>query len=437
MIHTNENKINYELNRTEHTAKVTHSPEASGNVFIPKFIKYDLHNYLITSIGKNAFKNNHKIITVEFPKDSELLIIESNSFYCSSIEKISIPDQLTQIGEYSFSYCNKLKQVIIDENSKLRSIGKMAFSYSSLESITIPSNAEELSDKWCFHVYKLTNITISPLNDYFIYFNNNMILKKSNSAISNSYDNLIFARRNIITVFIPSFIKKIGSDSFSFCTDLEKITFTKNSCLQSIEGFSFYGSSIREITIPIHVISIGGSAFYSCKKMTKIKFIKNSELKNFGVETFSFSSIEKIRIPPHVKKIESGCFSQCFELKKIKFDKNSELDLIEKNAFKNSALISISFPVHLKKIEEYALSNCVNLCSVEFLSDDVYIESFCFNKCESLKIVAFPNSKKITMNFSAIRSVSSDFVLLIQSMASVQEKSCHCLFQLDFESQSD
>ncbi|KAK8881661.1 hypothetical protein M9Y10_004421 [Tritrichomonas musculus] len=59
----------------DYTASVTKSPKATGNVFIPRQVIHDKKNYLITSLGKNAFYENN-IDAITFPEDSEIITFE-------------------------------------------------------------------------------------------------------------------------------------------------------------------------------------------------------------------------------------------------------------------------------------------------------------------------------------------------------------------------
>mgnify|MGYP002472169943 CR=1 FL=1 len=78
-----------------------------------------------------------------------------------------------------------------------------------------------------------------------------MIICKT-SETNENYDKIIFCRRDIKEITIPSFIKTIGSYSFSGCQQLQQNDISSNSELQTIEKYAFASSSIENIFIPSH-----------------------------------------------------------------------------------------------------------------------------------------------------------------------------------------
>lgn len=91
-----------------------------------------------------------------------------------------------------------------------------------------------------------------------------MILSKSSPEIDD-YDVLLFANRNLTSVTIPPFIKKIGIGSFM-------------------------DSLIEKIEIPPHVNQIGDYAFSYCTKLKSFDVDKNTELESLSNEMFFASN---------------------------------------------------------------------------------------------------------------------------------------------------
>ena len=77
--------------------------------------------------------------------DSQLQSFELGSFSSCSIKLIQIPPLLTKIDNYAFGYCEKLVSVNFPENSNLKIIGENAFEETSIKSISIPSNVKKLA----------------------------------------------------------------------------------------------------------------------------------------------------------------------------------------------------------------------------------------------------------------------------------------------------
>ena len=72
----------------------------------------------------------------------------------------------------------------------------------------------------------LTKVSIATKNENFIYLDNKMFLGKTDTK-SDEYDVIIFARRDVKNVEIPSFINKNASFAFSE-SQIESISFPKN-----------------------------------------------------------------------------------------------------------------------------------------------------------------------------------------------------------------
>lgn len=79
---------------------------------------------------------------------------------CSSLEAVTLSDNLQTIGKNAFGGCSALKSIELPDS--LTSIGESAFlSCGSLESITIPSNVKEISGGTFVGCVALTSITLS------------------------------------------------------------------------------------------------------------------------------------------------------------------------------------------------------------------------------------------------------------------------------------
>lgn len=491
------------------------SNSALVNFTFPKHVK---------TISKNCFFDCKKLKTINFSEDSELQSIESYAFNGSSIENLSIPANLIELRERwcirtsflnfqispknrlfafingqmlvkksdenkdvydelyfvrrdvenieipsfiktikscSLSDCKRLKTVTFSEDSELISIENDSFFQSSIESLFIPEKVVELNDLWCSSTNNLNVISISPKNERFLYFQNQMIIGKDDIK-HRIYKNIVFVRRDIENVNVPSYIEKIKPFSFCHCQQIKSITFPENSELCLIDKFAFFLSRIEEISIPSHVTEICESAFDSCI-LKKIDFTSNSELKLIGKNAFQNSKIKRIIIPRHVSIISEYSFYYTLCLKKIEFSNNSELKIIKEKAFFLSGIESISIPDHVKQINEFAFGHCRSLkrihfgekseiCSigegafsfsvvekieipkmvkkiekesfqfcdnlkcVEFLGDVIYIDDCCFDNCKNLLIISFPNAFKLTVCLHSfqLENIANKTALFVQ-----------------------
>lgn len=249
----NQNNLTFEINKKDCTAKIIKSDNASGDIFIPKSIDYLSNKYIITRIENRAFSGNENIKNVIFAQDSEIQSFGRESFASSSIECISIPKSVKTLESFSFYYCRKLKTIDIPENSELISFGHDPFGSTLIENIFIPQKVTEINQSLLKGFSTLKSITISPKNNKFAHYNNDLVVGKS----SFSYDQLVFVRRNCRKIEIPSFIKEINSFSVSHCSNLKAVNFESDSKLCKIgEGF-LKDSLVKCISIPKQIKIFG------------------------------------------------------------------------------------------------------------------------------------------------------------------------------------
>ena len=255
----------------------------------------------ITQIKKNAFGYCNMLEQVFFSSDSKLEIIDDYSFYNSSILEITIPKEVKIIRKYAFYGCNlgkfkiesgsklqtideylfefsnvndfefpsqlitigknafwkshNIQRIKFEKDSKLDIIEKEAFCETNIVSIEIPSSITKLKNGWCCYMPKLTEINVSPENQYFISYENKYIFGKISKEQLN-FSNLVLCARNVNDVIVPNFIKHICSYSFQNCK-INRIEFPNDSKLMLIDDLSFFSSSIRRIRIPKNVLKIG------------------------------------------------------------------------------------------------------------------------------------------------------------------------------------
>lgn len=202
---------------------------------------------------------------------------------CINLESIGFSEksELYSIGRNAFMWCSNLKKIEIPNDSKLQIIEKEAFAHSAIKSISIPPSLKELEDGWCSEASRLYDVFISNVSKN-LYYDNELLIGKSNASDEN-YDTILFAKRDIEKVTIPSHIKYINSFSFEFCSNLESIEFSEDSELLSIGEGAFSHSSLSKIFIP--------------SKVEKLKegWCKwTSELKNISVsdKNLNFRMIE-------------------------------------------------------------------------------------------------------------------------------------------------
>ncbi|KAK8839721.1 hypothetical protein M9Y10_031426 [Tritrichomonas musculus] len=334
----NESEINFELNPNDFNAKVTFSPNANNDVFIPYSISHESNKYKITSIDDFSFYNNIYIKSINFP-----------------------------------------------DNSQIKSFGKKAFTKSSIEVVHIPSNLKELKEKWCNKSLYLSQCILSNKNKNFSYlrnFENQIILGKSDPKKA-QYNTIVFASCDLENITIPSSIEYLYPSIFSHCQNLKKVEFSNDSKLQQINEKAFSYTFIESITIPSSVKKICRKAFCECTNLKIVSFLNDSKLKTICEKAFYKTKIEEIFIPSRVDDLEEGWCDKVLYLNKVSVSKNNQkysfnkkLKIMVTKSDKNCSFYDeivfgcrnikeLSVPSKIRKIQPYSFADCQFLHKVQ------------------------------------------------------------------------
>lgn len=153
----------------------------SGDIVIPKTVRYNNTDYTVTSIANWAF------------------------YECTSLTSITIPNSVTSIGIYAFENC------------------------SSLTSISVPYSVKNIGGSAFWGCSSLSTIVVNEGNAKFDSRNN------CNAIIESSSNTLVVGCKNTT---IPNTVKSIGSSAFQGCSGLTSITIPNG--VTSIGGGAFY-----------------------------------------------------------------------------------------------------------------------------------------------------------------------------------------------------
>ena len=264
-----QNGVTYKIEGNGVT--VTEIDQTVADVVIPDTVIIEGKEYKVTSIPKNAFKNNKKLTSI---------IIGNN---------------VTSIGDYAFYGCTNLKTVKIGKN--VVTIGKCAFGKNaSLTSITIPDKVKTVGVNAFDGCSKLKTVKLG----------------KSLTVIS---DKMFYKCKALTKVTIPAKVTKIGKSAFASCTKLSSVTVGKK--VVTIDANAFYKcTALKKVTIPASVKTIGGSAFSGCTKLATLTIGK--KVATIDKNAFSkCTSLKKVSIPASVKTIGANAFNGCKNLKSI------------------------------------------------------------------------------------------------------------------------
>ena len=234
----------------------------------------------------------------------------------------------------------------------------------------------------------------------------------------------------LTSVQIPDTVTEIGSNAFYNCTSLKSVTIQDNkpSCVKKIGRQTFmFCSEFTYISILDSVTEIGSEAFHQCEKLDTVTIPEGVTSVADGMFSYCYSlhtvtlpdsvtaieeraftgtALTQIHIPANVAQIGTDAFSECFALSAITSDSESypSIDnvLYEKAANGDYALIrypsqradpAFKIPNAVARIETHAFAGCARLERIAIPSSVTKISEYAFSSCESLKTVEYSGSR--------------------------------------------
>ena len=203
---------------------------------------------------------------------------------CSELQSINIPNSVERVGSYAFHNCSKMQSITIGSNVK--TIGSYAYSNcSALQSIMIPKAVTSIGHYAFNGCTALKNVVMEDSGDDTILSlgSNGSSPLFSSCPLDNvyigrklSYDNSSnkgyspFAQNGALsTVEITDRETEILENEFYGCTNLKNIKFGDN--ITKINDRAFSGcSSLDYFVVGPKVENIGKQAFSGCSSMTKL-----------------------------------------------------------------------------------------------------------------------------------------------------------------------
>jgi len=176
---------------------------------------------------------------------------------------------------------------------------------------------------------------------------------------------------------IPYGVTHIGTKAFEYCRWLKTISLP--STLKEIGANAFSFSQIKRIHIPDSVEIIQDAAF-ACCHIRHLSLPNN--LKHLGSSVFLGTDLEEITIPNGIEEIPAESFKLCADLHYIEFSKN--LKRIGEKAFYKTGLTHIEIPDSVETIGDEAFAGAyikeiivpesVKTIGIRAFADCIYLE---------------------------------------------------------------
>jgi hypothetical protein len=234
---------------------------------------------------------------------------------------------------------------------------------------------------------------------------------ESGSKLRELPTNAFYSCKSLRSICIPRSVVVIHS--YAFCDPhrysrplpLETITFERDSQLEEIESFAFFGChSLRSICVPASVAICSGASFASCG-LRQIELEAGNETfqlsREFITEQDTFALVRyvgasaEVTIADEIESLCIGCFADCDSIRRITFRAESRLSVIGTLAFADcTALESIYFPSLVRYVPGWCFQGCCSLREISFARDAELgsIGDSAFDSCTSLEVIHLPAS---------------------------------------------
>ncbi len=334
---------------------------------------WEISNFTLTATLDNALKYR---ITGE--ETAQIIYDKSYNQFTHVVipDSVEINDNIyavTSIQSYAFSDCSSLESVSIGNN--VTDIAYYAFDgCSSLTSLTIGESVTNIRD-YAFYDSPLFNITCNaiepPVLGYYVFENYNATLYLPNATAFKNYASHETWGRFSLSCPLDS--------TNTFTIHVDQPGTLAYRILETAEQWS----NVFALTVT-GTLNDEDMTYFSYMKYLQKLDLSGANISNIG-GCIGLTYLSQIILPPTVTTIEENAFNQCQALTEIDM---SNITIIKENAFNESGLTSVYLP-KATTVGNYAFNNCFNLLDVN-LPVATTIEDYAFYNCSNLSYLTMP-----------------------------------------------
>lgn len=416
------------LGESDNPVAVVSQQEASADNYkritelvIPETVKYKGTEYPVAAIGKNAFEFAQSLTSITLP--ASIVSIQASAFInCTSLKQVTCLDgsMLQTIDDDAFSGCISLTDLNLGH--KLQHIGQRAFiSCTSLQTINLGTALKRINDRAFAHCTALTSFTIPVSTEYLgkdifdgctsltslsvlarscmvdkDYMSNTIKSQITHISFGNGVEHIpayiCQDMTQLTSISMPYALMSIGSDAFSGCTALSKISFYSYNKFRSIHARAFSGcTALTDIALPETLQEIHEHAFEGCTSLSHIRIPKN--VTTLHPKAFhGCSSIRSIEwSPTHFESSQSGSIFELIAPQITRFTFSSGVTYVPSRLCQDmTSLSSVILPNTITSIGTEAFYHCSSLSSVQFSSSLKEIGMSAFEGCSSITSLTLP-----------------------------------------------
>lgn len=376
-------------------AEITEYTGNASKVTVPSSVvlKYDEKEITIpvAELKEYAFYNNSSVESITILDN--IKTIEGLTFgFCENLKEIILPKNLTSIEESAFADCG-ITSITIPES--VTYIGKSAFKDCySLEYASLPKSITQINDEMfsgCKSLKKLPfGKEVKTIGESAFNKCESLVSLEIPQGVETIGDKAFFDCTSLETLKLPDSVKTIGVSAFSVSSvgdNLKNVTFGKG--LEEIGDYAFcMNSNLQRIDLPENLKTIGVGAFHSCMEAKEITFPYG--LEKIGNSAFQLcQNITSAKLPDTVTELGTGVFEQCYMLESVHFP--CFLKSIPDTTFSATSLKSIYIPDSVTEIGEEAFYACNSLSDVRFSKNLKTIDANAFRYCSGLTAINLPD----------------------------------------------